>query len=136
MGLLEYKNVPGRWPVNTAGESLFVRFTKDGDAYVASLHAPTISQRESEIISASLQDALADVAGYKWLVIDMAEVTFMSSMGIGMLVDARSRAAGKKMKVVLANVATELDQLLRMVKLDKVFTICTNKKQLHKALKR
>jgi anti-anti-sigma factor len=79
---------------------------------------------------------LADVDGYKWLVIDMAEVTFMSSMGIGMLVDARSRAAGKKMKVVLANVATELDQLLRMVKLDKVFTICTNKKQLHKALKR
>ena len=53
-----------------------------------------------------------------------------------MLVDARSRAAGKKMKVVLANVATELDQLLRMVKLDKVFTICTNKKQLRKALKR
>jgi anti-anti-sigma factor len=79
---------------------------------------------------------LADVDGYKWLVIDMAEVTFMSSMGIGMLVDARSRAAGKKMKVVLANVATELDQLLRMVKLDKVFTICTNKKQLRKALKR
>lgn len=79
---------------------------------------------------------MADVDGYKWLVIDMAEVTFMSSMGIGMLVDARSRAAGKKMKVVLANVATELDQLLRMVKLDKVFTICTNKKQLRKALKR
>jgi|TARA_B110000196_G_C21044316_1_gene614050 anti-anti-sigma factor len=79
---------------------------------------------------------LADVDGYKWLVIDMAEVTFMSSMGIGMLVDARSRAAGKKMKVVLANVATELDQLLRMVKLDKVFAICTNKKQLRKALKR
>jgi anti-anti-sigma factor len=79
---------------------------------------------------------LADVDGYKWLVIDMAEVTFMSSMGIGMLVDARSRAAGKKMKVVLANVATELDQLLRMVKLDKVFTICTNTKQLRKALKR
>ena len=79
---------------------------------------------------------MADVDGYKWLVIDMAEVTFMSSMGIGMLVDARSRAAGKKMKVVLANVATELDQLLRMVKLDKVFTICTNTKQLRKALKR
>ncbi|MDG1838220.1 MAG: STAS domain-containing protein [Phycisphaerales bacterium] len=79
---------------------------------------------------------MADIDGYKWLVVDMAEVTFMSSMGIGMLVDARSRAAGKKMKVVLANVATELDQLLRMVKLDKVFTICTNKKQLHKALKR
>lgn len=122
--------------MSTAGESLFIKFQNDADALVASLHAPTITQRESEIISASLQEALADISGYKWLVIDMREVTFMSSMGIGMLVDARSRAAGRKMKVVLANVATEMDQLLRMVKLERVFAICTNDKQLKKALKR
>ncbi len=122
--------------MSTAGESLFIKFQDDADALVASLHAPTISQRESEIISAALQDALVDVSGYRWLIIDMREVTFMSSMGIGMLVDARSRAAGRKMKVVLSNVAAEMDQLLRMVKLEKVFAICTNDKQLKKALRR
>jgi len=95
-----------------------------------------VSQRESEIISVALGDALDDADGFQWLVIDMQQVTFMSSMGIGMLVDARSRAAGRKMKVVLSNVATEMDQLLRMVKLEKVFSICTNDKQLRKALKR
>lgn len=95
-----------------------------------------MSQRESEIISVALGDALDDADGFQWLVIDMQQVTFMSSMGIGMLVDARSRAAGRKMKVVLSNVATEMDQLLRMVKLEKVFSICTNDKQLRKALKR
>ncbi len=84
----------------------------------------------------ALGDALDDADGFQWLVIDMQQVTFMSSMGIGMLVDARSRAAGRKMKVVLSNVATEMDQLLRMVKLEKVFSICTNDKQLRKALKR
>ena len=83
-----------------------------------------MSQRESEIISVALGDALDDADGFQWLVIDMQQVTFMSSMGIGMLVDARSRAAGRKMKVVLSNVATEMDQLLRMVKLEKVFSIC------------
>ncbi|MDP7029581.1 MAG: STAS domain-containing protein [Phycisphaerales bacterium] len=122
--------------MGTTGESLFVKFQDDADALVASIHAPTISQRESEIISTALAGAMADASGYKWLVIDMREVTFMSSMGIGMLVDARSRAAGQEMKVVLANVATEMDQLLRMVKLEKVFAICTNDKQLKKALKR
>ena len=66
----------------------------------------------------------------------MKQVTFMSSMGIGMLVDARSRAAGRKMKLVLANVTKDLEQLLKMVKLDKVFPICTNEKQLNKAIKR
>lgn len=83
-----------------------------------------------------MQDALQGLSGYKWLVIDMKEVAFMSSMGIGMLVDARSRAAGLKMKVVLSNVSKDMDQLLRMVKLEKVFAICTNDKQLRKALKR
>ena len=121
--------------MTTTGD-MFVRFRPDADAYIASIHAPSITQRESEIISAALQDALTDIAGYKWLVIDMHEVTFMSSMGIGMLVDARSRAAGKKMKVVLSNVSSEMNQLLRMVKLEKVFAICTNDKQLKKALKR
>ncbi len=114
-----------------------MRYSSDADAFVATIHAPTITERESGIISESLQEALADVgSSYKWLVIDMKQVTFMSSMGIGMLVDARSRAAGRKMKVVLSNVAGELDQLLRMVKLDKVFKICTTDKQLKKALKR
>lgn len=122
--------------MSDVNESLFVRYSSDADAFVATIHAPTITERESGIISESLQEALADIGSYKWLVIDMKQVTFMSSMGIGMLVDARSRAAGRKMKVVLSNVAGELDQLLRMVKLDKVFKICTTDKQLKKALKR
>ncbi len=83
-----------------------------------------------------MEEAIASLSGYRWLVIDMQQVTFMSSMGIGMLVDARSRAAGLKMKVILANVTGDLDQLLRMVKLDKVFSICTTEKQLRKTLKR
>jgi anti-anti-sigma factor len=118
------------------GKSLFVRFRGDGDAFIATIDAPTINQREAEIISASMQEAMIDLTGYKWCVVDMKQVTFMSSMGIGMLVDARSRAAGRKMKLVLANVTKDLEQLLKMVKLDKVFPICTNEKQLKKAIKR
>ena len=118
------------------GKSLFVRFRGDGDAFIATIDAPTINQREAEIISASMQEAMIDLTGYKWCVVDMKQVTFMSSMGIGMLVDARSRAAGRKMKLVLANVTKDLEQLLKMVKLDKVFPICTNEKQLNKAIKR
>ncbi len=40
------------------------------------------------------------------------------------------------MKLVLANVTKDLEQLLKMVKLDKVFPICTNEKQLKKATNR
>ena len=43
---------------------------------------------------------------------------------------------GKKMNLVMGGVKPELEQLLKMVRLDKLFTICTNDKQLAKALKK
>ena len=122
---------------DSTGESLFVEFSNDGDALVARLAVPNVGQRESKIIAMSMQDALSTAKpGYKFLVIDMATVTFMNSMGIGMLIDARSRAAGMKMKTVLSNVGGEMHKLLKMVRLDKVFALCENDKQLRKALKR
>ena len=122
---------------DNTGEVLFVEFTNDGDALVATLEVPNIGQRESKIISMAMQDEIGSVKpGHKYLVIDMAKVNFMNSMGIGMLIDARSRAAGLKMKTVLANVSNEMFKLLKMVRLDKVFSLCQNDKQLKKALKR
>ena len=122
--------------ITDSGGSLFVEMSAEGDVLTASIATSNISQRESEIIGEAIQKGIADHSSRAYLLIDMSQVTFMSSMGIGMLVDARSRAAGSGMKVVLGNVTKELEQLLKMVKLDKVFTICTDEKQLNKALKR
>lgn len=121
----------------STGEILFVEYTDDGDALVARLEVPNIGQRESKIIAMSMQDQLGSVKpGHKYLVIDMGKVNFMNSMGIGMLIDARSRAAGLKMKTVLSNVGEEMHKLLKMVRLDKVFSLCQDEKQLKKAMKR
>ena len=97
---------------------------------------PNIGQRESEIIVQAFEAALDADKDSRHLLVDMSEVTFMNSMGIGMLVDIRSQAAGKKMNLVMGGVKPELEQLLKMVRLDKLFTICTNDKQLAKALKK
>ena len=121
----------------STGEILFVDYSNDGDALVARLEVPNIGQRESKIIAMSMQDQLGSVKpGHKYLVIDMGKVNFMNSMGIGMLIDARSRAAGLKMKTVLSNVGDEMHKLLKMVRLDKVFSLCQDEKQLKKAMKR
>ena len=121
----------------STGEILFVDYSDDGDALVARLQVPNIGQRESKIIAMSMQDQLGSVKpGHKYLVIDMGKVNFMNSMGIGMLIDARSRAAGLKMKTVLSNVGDEMHKLLKMVRLDKVFSLCQDEQQLKKAMKR
>ncbi|MCH2137958.1 MAG: STAS domain-containing protein [Phycisphaerales bacterium] len=122
---------------DTTGEVLFVDYHNDGDALFATLEVSNIGQRESKIIAMSMQDQLGSVKpGHRFLVIDMGKVNFMNSMGIGMLIDARSRAAGLKLKTVLANVGDDMFKLLKMVRLDKVFSVCQNDKQLKKALKR
>ena len=103
---------------------------------IARMVGPNIGQRESEIIVQAFKAVLDADKDSRHLLVDMSEVTFMNSMGIGMLVDIRSQAAGKKMNLVMGGVKPELEQLLKMVRLDKLFTICTNDKQLAKALKK
>lgn len=121
---------------STTGTSLFVNFEQDGKVLIARMVGPNIGQRESEIITAGFERALEADSGSTHLHMDMTEVAFLNSMGIGMLVDIRNRTSAKKMKLVLGGVRPELEQLLKMVRLDKLFKLCTNDKQLKKALKR
>ena len=120
----------------SSGTSLFVNFEEDGSILIARLVGPNIGQREAEIITEAMGKMLQAAIDASIMHVDMSEVTFMNSMGIGMLVDLRGKAANRKMKLVLGGVKPELEQLLKMVRLDKLFKICTNDAQLAKALKR
>ena len=120
----------------SSGTSLFVNFEEDGSILIARLVGPNIGQREAEIITEAMGKKLPAAIDASIMHVDMSEVTFMNSMGIGMLVDLRGKASNRKMKLVLGGVKPELEQLLKMVRLDKLFKICTNDAQLAKALKR
>ena len=120
----------------SSGTSLFVNFEEDGSILIARLVGPNIGQREAEIITEAMGKKLPEAIDASIMHVDMSEVTFMNSMGIGMLVDLRGKASNRKMKLVLGGVKPELEQLLKMVRLDKLFKICTNDAQLAKALKR
>ena len=88
-------------PSQSEGTSLFVNFENDGAVLIARMVGPNIGQRESEIIVQAFKAALDADKDSRHLLVDMSEVTFMNSMGIGMLVDIRSQAAGKKMNLVM-----------------------------------
>lgn len=113
-----------------------MNFETEGAVLIAKMVGPNIGQRESEIIVQAFKAALENDLDSAHLLIDMSEVNFMNSMGIGMLVDLRSQAAAKNMNLVMGGVKPDLENLLKMVRLDKLFTICTNDKQLAKALKK
>ena len=120
----------------SSGTSLFVNFEEDVNVLIARLVGPNIGQREAEIITEAMAKTLAHAVDATVMHVDMTEVTFMNSMGIGMLVDLRGKTSSRKMKLVLGGVKPELEQLLKMVRLDKLFKICTTDAELAKALKR
>ncbi|MDG1899568.1 MAG: STAS domain-containing protein, partial [Phycisphaerales bacterium] len=100
------------------------------------LRGPSINEREAQIITseAGVEIEQADDV-CTFLVLDMQDVSFISSMGIGMLLDLRNRAGQRKMKIVLAHVGDQLNDLLRIVKLEKVLSLCTTDRDLKRALR-
>jgi len=121
----------------TTIESIFAQVHVEGRTLIARLRGPSIAQRESELITQVVAQEIESADTLcKYLVLDMEDVEFLSSMGIGLLIDLQSRAKAKKMKTVLSNVGEKLDELLRLVKLERVLTLCRTEQEFSKAIKK
>jgi len=83
--------------------------------------------------SPSVHQALVEVLEKqpKRLVIDLTEVSYMDSSGVGILVDALRRVRVNGGKVALAGVAPRVLSVLQITKLDQFFEIHPT---LHEAL--
>jgi len=102
-------------------------------ALIVKLIGPQIGQREVPIITDLVKAAL-DKHGstLKFLVLDFSSITFMNSMGLGMCIDFRNRANKAGAKAVIMGTNKELNDLFRMVKLDKLYTFVKDTTELSK----
>jgi anti-anti-sigma factor len=107
---------------STTAQSQFVQVSTQNGGLVAKIVCHALSTRETEIVT---DDLLTRFSGpeFKFLVVDLSQVTFMSSVGIGLLVQLHKRARESKVKFVVVGLNAELKALLKMTKLDKLFTI-------------
>ena len=121
---------------DASGTSMFVNFERRDAVLIGHVVGPNIGQREAGIITEAFEGAMETISGINILQVDLSDIAFMNSMGIGMLVDLRNRTSARRLTLILSDVKPELEQLLKMVRLDKLFTICTNEKQLAKAIKK
>ncbi len=102
------------------------------------LVGPSIAARETPIIQAMIAPAIAEFGPtLKHVVLDMTAVTYINSGGLGMLVEARTRATKhSNAKVILLGPTADLQNLLKMVKFDKLFAIAKNADELAHAMGR
>jgi anti-sigma B factor antagonist len=88
---------------------------------VARIRCPKVSDFESPGILADLKPALAAHAGR--LVVDLAEVTLISSAGLGMLIQLKRECDGAKGKLAICGVSEEIMGLFKLTNLHRMFTI-------------
>lgn len=105
-------------------QTVFARtMFKDG-VLTAKLAGPSIGQREVPIITDQVVGAIAHHGdAIRWLVLDMSDVTFINSMGLGMCIDFRNRIAKSGAKAALLGLNEPLLDLFKMVKVDRLFAI-------------
>lgn len=91
-----------------------------------------IGQRETPPIQAELT-AAAEKSGGR-LMVDLANVTMLTSVGIGMFVTLHGKCKGEKGKMALYGLKPDIVELLKLTRLDKLFLIVKDKDAAVKAV--
>lgn len=110
---------PGKIP--PMAEATHVRTEVVGGVLVATLTTNSLSDYESRVVADEIQKEAPK--GLWRVILDFAEVQFMASAGIGMILTLVHQAKAQKGRVVVCNLSPEIHQVLKMTKVDKLFTI-------------
>ncbi len=108
-----------------AGDALLdsVHASAEGfpDFAVAKVKCERIAEREGPILLSELTKIAKSRASK--LAIDLTDVMMISSAGIGSLVQLHRACAAEKGKLVLFGISDEMLAMLKVARLDKLFTI-------------
>ena len=129
-------DIPGESAPQQLVCSQFVVTDYKKGVLTARLTGPHIGEREAQIIARELNAAIAAAdAQFKALVLDMKAVRALSSLGLGMCIDVRNSAAARGGKTIMLRLGRELYELLRMMKMDRLYTLVHSREELKKLLR-
>ena len=102
-------------------DSRYVKAWDTGGALVASIVSEKYTERESQVI----QNELADVAAGRGnrVAVDMSQVAFLASAGVGSLVTLHKTLIGAGGRLVLFGIDEEVLAMLKIAQLHRLLTI-------------
>ena len=112
----------------------FVTISVKNKHMIARLDAVSIGPREAALIATEVSRMLTSTTKGKCLVIDLSRTNSLSSMGLGLCVDLRNRAVDAGLRPVLAGMNIQLTDLVRMMRVDRLFTITSSSHDLERLL--
>jgi anti-anti-sigma factor len=85
---------------------------------------PNVGQREGPIIDKDVKPLLAAAGtSLRALVLDLHDVTFMSSMGLGTCIALRNEANAHGARTALVGLCPELEKLFEMMRIHKLYEV-------------
>lgn len=104
---------------------------------IARILTPNVGQREVAFVTSEIGDAItelqADAKG-RAMVLDMSDVRMLSSMGLGMCVDLKNQADRAKMRPLLFGANATLLELLKLMRVDRLYTVVSDQPTLDRLL--
>ncbi|HRQ74339.1 MAG TPA: STAS domain-containing protein [Phycisphaerales bacterium] len=112
-----------------------VRSAFSGGVLRAWLETPAVGDREAHQFAKEINEAIQSWGRrVKSLVIDVSEVRSMTSLGLGVIVNARNAAAEHGASTYVLGATRELADLFRMMRIDRLCTLVLDEPELKKVL--
>ena len=112
-------------------ETVFATLTHQGGVLKVRFKGPGIGEREATVLSAEIGDAIASLGRrLSVLVLDLRDVRTMSSIGLGMCIQLRNQAKDHRARSVMLGVNPQLADLIRMLKVNRLYTMVDDEDDL------
>lgn len=122
-------------PAAGDGHSLFVSFTFESGILRVKPTGPSLSEREAMIVSREASVVLRNYdKSIRKLVLDLSDVQLISSFGLGLCIELRNLADAVNAPTIIYGLSTELMELFRMMRVDRLYTVANSPNELAKAL--
>ncbi len=113
-------------------ESSFLTVGDHVGLLLGSVRCEKVGAREAQILEHEL-DTLAPSRGWR-IILDMAEVQMVASMGLGLLVSVHKKAKSGGGALVICNMRPELLELVQLTHLHKVLKLVPDRNAALKAV--
>ena len=112
----------------------FVQFSHPGGHLVAKVVVPSIGQNEAPMIREQVVAKMAGIARGRSFVLDLSQVSLVSSMGLGTCVDLRNCAEKAGLQPTVYGMNRHLTDLFHLMRIERLFNILKTSHELDRVL--
>ncbi|MDA0802464.1 MAG: STAS domain-containing protein [Planctomycetota bacterium] len=111
--------------------SAYSKISWNGATLRIAPRGPHVGQKEAPVLANEVEPYFKEIGkGLRHVVLELSSVQFMSSMGLGFLINCRTAANNAGATPIVVGANKELKGLLSMMKIDKFFKFAADESEL------